>query len=315
MSIPDFQTIMLPLLRYAADGDEHRVRDGVDALADHFNLTAAEREQLVPSGQQRTFSNRVTWAVSYLKQAKLLDSPARGQFRITHQGATLLASPPERITIAFLSDLSPEFREFREAAVAGTRRRQRAQVVALPTIPRGGDEQTPEEQMEAADQTLRRALEHDLLERVKASSPEFFERIVLHLLVAMGYGGSLVDAAEHLGRSGDDGVDGVINEDRLGLDVVHVQAKRWAESPVRRPDVQAFTGSLEGQRSRKGVLITTSHFTRDALEYVDRIEKRIVLIDGEELARLMIDHRVGVSELRAYSVLRLDEAFFEESES
>jgi restriction system protein len=307
MPIPDFQTVMLPLLRYAADKQEHAVREAVDQLRATFELSDDEREQLLPSGRQRTFDNRVAWGVSYLKQAGLLSSPARGRFRITERGLGVLASPPDRITIPFLAEISPEFREFR----AGSGRRRGAKDRAHPPGPT--EDQTPEEQFEAADSALRHALERELLERVKGTSAEFFERIVLRLLVAMGYGGSLADAAEHLGRSGDDGVDGVINEDRLGLDVVHVQAKRWTDAPVRRPDVQSFAGSLEGQRSRKGVFITTSHFTADARQYVERIEKRIVLIDGSELVRLMLEHGVGVAEVHRYQVLRLDETFFDES--
>jgi restriction system protein len=307
MAIPDYQTVMLPLLRYAGDGVAHTLREAVDSLAAEFRLTPDERSHLLPSGTQATFTNRVGWAQSYMKQAGLIESPKRGQFQITEEGQRALASNPSRIDVRFL-ERYPSFQQFR--ARAGTRKRR---TVDAPPIRAGTDDQTPEEQIEGADQTIRAKLERDLLDRVKTASPTFFERIVLQLLVAMGYGGSLTDAAEHLGRSGDDGVDGVINEDRLGLDVVHVQAKRWAEAPVRRPDVQSFAGSLEGQRSRKGVFITTSHFTRDALEYVSRIEKRIVLIDGEELARLMIDHRVGVSELRTYSVLRLDDTYFDES--
>ncbi len=306
MPIPDFQTVMLPLLRFAADGGQRSVSDARDHLAVHFSLSDEEREQRLPSGRQRTFDNRVAWAVSYLKQAGLLSSPARARFAITQSGRDVLTAPPERITIAFLSDLSPEFREFRTA-----RREGQAKDSADNDV--SGDTDTPEELLEKADKTLRRALEGELLQRVKHASPAFFEQIVLRLLVAMGYGGSLSDAAEHLGRSGDDGVDGVINEDKLGLDVVHVQAKRWADSPVRRPDVQSFAGSLEGQRSRKGVFITTSHFTSDARQYVGRIEKRIVLIDGAELVRLMIEHGVGVEEVHSYHVLRLDETFFDES--
>lgn len=308
MAIPDFQTIMLPLLRLSADGGEHSVREATEKLATEFGLTDAEREQLVPSGQQRTFSNRVSWAVSYLKQASLLESPGRGLFRIGEAGRNLLASPPDRITIRYLSEHFPAFQEFRARAIKGKVR---------PDAPQGAhvleeDERTPEERLDEADRTLRTALEREILDRVKQVTPAFFERVVLNLLTAMGYGGSVSEAAAHLGRSGDDGVDGVIKEDKLGLDVVYVQAKRWADQPVRRPDVQAFAGSLEGQRARKGVFITTSHFTADAKEYVGRIEKRIVLIDGNELARLMIEYGVGVTEVKTYSLLRMDEAFFDE---
>jgi restriction system protein len=308
MPIPDFQTVMLPLLRFASDQQEHAVREAVQILADEFGLAQDERDQLLPSGRQRTFDNRVAWGVSYLKQAGLLGSPARGRFLITGRGLEVLAAPPQRITIQYLAEISPEFRQFR----AGSGRQRRKAEVARLTDGEV-DDKTPEEQFEAANNSLLRALERELLDRVKSTTPEFFERIVLRLLVAMGYGGSLADASEHLGRSGDDGVDGVINEDPLGLDVVHVQAKRWADAPVRRPDVQSFAGSLEGQRSRKGVFITTSYFTTDARQYVERIEKRIVLIDGSELVRLMIEHNVGVEEVHKYQLLRLDESFFDES--
>jgi restriction system protein len=304
MPIPDFQTVMLPLLRFASDDGEHAVREATDALADQFQLTSDEREQLVPSGQQRTFSNRVSWAVSYLKQSGLLESPGRGRFRISQRGRDVLTSPPDRITIRYLAERFPEFREFRSGAKVKS---------GDPVINAADEEHTPEERLEAADTTLRTALERELLDRVKQVSPAFFEQLVLKLVTTMGYGGSAHDAAEHLGRSGDDGVDGVINEDKLGLDVVYLQAKRWGDQPVRRPDVQAFAGSLEGQRARKGVFITTSHFTADAREYVGRIEKRIVLIDGKELARLMIEHDVGVTQVKTYRVLRLDESFFEEA--
>jgi restriction system protein len=313
MAIPDFQTIMLPLLRLAGDGLEHEVSAAAEDLAKFFGLSQDDWEELVPSGTQRKFSNRVTWAVSYLKHALLLEKVRRGRFRITENGRQLLANPPERITIRYLEERYPAFHEFRARAAAGSRQ---SAVVVVPSQDRlEEDTQTPEERLDAADRSLRANLEQELLERVKALSPAFFERLVLRLVVRMGYGGSEEEAAEHLGRSGDDGVDGVIKEDPLGLDVVFLQAKRWGDQPVRRPDVQAFAGSLEGQRARKGVFITTSHFTRDAHEYVSRIEKRIVLIDGEHLARLMIEHRVGVIETKNYSLLRLDESDFEDGDA
>jgi len=309
MTIPDFQTLMLPVLRFVGEGEQHSPRDAIDALADEFGLTEEERAQRLRSGPTRTFANRVGWAVSYLKQSAVIESPARGRYVITDRGRQVLASPPDRITIPYLAEISPEFREFR--ARAGKRRDHKKDV---PTSGADGDEdeRTPEEQIDAADRVLRAALERDLLDRVKRSSPDFFERIVLQLLLAMGYGGSLADAGQQLGRTGDDGVDGVIKEDKLGLEVVHLQAKRWTDAPVRRPDVQSFAGSLEGQRSRKGVFITTSYFTSDAREYVSRIEKRIVLIDGTELSKLMIEHGVGVTEIRSLSLLRLNETYFEE---
>jgi restriction system protein len=312
MAIPDFQTIMLPLLRLAEDGSEHEVSAAAEDLAKFFGLSQDDWEELVPSGTQRKFSNRVTWAVSYLKHALLLEKVRRGRFRITENGRALLAKPPERITIRYLEERYPAFHDFRARAAAGSRKGVVAEVPRQDRLEE--DTQTPEERLDAADRSLRANLEQELLERVKASSPAFFERLVLRLVVKMGYGGSEEEAAEHLGRSGDDGVDGVIKEDPLGLDVVFLQAKRWGDQPVRRPDVQAFAGSLEGQRARKGVFITTSHFTRDAHEYVSRIEKRIILIDGEHLARLMIEHRVGVTETKSYSLLMLNESEFEDGD-
>lgn len=307
MPIPDFQSIMLPLLQLAGDGADWRIEDARKRLASSFTLTEEEQEQLLPSGRQRTFANRVAWSVSYLKQATLLESTGRARFKITAAGQEILAAPPPRITIRYLTERSPEFQEFRARS---TKPREPKGVVSITD-----EEQTPEERFDSAERTLLRALEAEVLERVKQVSPSFFEQIVLDLLVAMGYGGSAIDAAEHLGRSGDDGVDGVINEDKLGLDVVYIQAKRYADQAVRRPDVQGFAGSLEGQRARKGVFITTSHFTDEAREFTRRIEKRIVLIDGKELARLMIEHGVGVTAVRRYSLLRLDETFFEEADA
>lgn len=309
MAIPDFQTLMLPVLRFMADGSEHSTQDAVAALADQFGLTEDERAERLKSGPTRVFANRVGWAVSYLKQAAALLSPARGRYAIGNRGREILASPPDRITIRYLAEVSPEFREFR--ATPGKRRK----ITAVGDFRQGtdsDDERTPEEQIDAAELVLRAALERDLLDRVKLSTPDFFERIVLQLLLAMDYGGTLTDAGQQVGRTGDDGIDGVIKEDKLGLDVVHLQAKRWVDKPVSRPDVQSFAGSLEGQRSRKGVFITTSYFTSDAKEYVNRIEKKIVLIDGRELAKLMIDHGVGVTEVRSFSLLRINDAYFEE---
>lgn len=309
MAIPDFQTIMLPLLRLAGDGRVWATSDARDRLADEFQLSEGEREQLLPSGTQRTFANRVAWAVSYLKQASLVESAGRAKFKITDRGRATSSSPPERITIRYLTDNFPEFREFR------ARSAKRKDSQPDPTADTADEQETPEERFQSAERTLRSALELELLDRVKHVTPAFFEQIVLKLLTAMGYGGSADEAAEHLGRGGDEGVDGVINEDKLGLDVVYVQAKRYMDQTVGRPDVQAFAGSLEGQRARKGVFITTSQFSSDARSFVQRIEKRIVLIDGKELARLMIDHGVGVAELRRYSLLRLDETFFEEADA
>ncbi|MCX7791087.1 MAG: restriction endonuclease, partial [Chloroflexaceae bacterium] len=266
-------------------------------------LTEAERAELLPSGVQPKFDNRVGWARTHLGKALLLESPKRGWFRITERGRAALAQNPPRIDMAFLSQY-PEYQAFRsrgramENGVAGAG--EAAEEVA-----------SPEERLEASYQALRGALAQELLEKVKQVSPRFFERLVVDLLVAMGYGGSRRDAGQAIGRSGDGGIDGIINEDRLGLDVVYIQAKRW-EQTVSRPEVQAFAGSLEGVRARKGVMITTSTFSPQAREYVSRIEKKIVLIDGEQLAQYLIDYDIGVTEVSRYVIKKIDLDYFEE---
>ena len=303
MAIPDFQTIMLPLLRLTQDGDDHTLAATRDQLAQEFGLTDEERAQLLPSGRQATFSNRVAWSTSYLRAAMLLEATGRGRFKITGRGLSVLAQEPQRIDIPFLMQFM-EFRAFREGPdkpVGG----QVSPVVAV--------EQTPEETFEASYQSLRTSVENELLGRVKAASPAFFEQLVVDLLVAMGYGGSQADAGKAIGQSGDGGIDGVINQDRLGLDTIYLQAKRW-EGNVGRPVVQAFVGSLAGQHARRGVLITTSDFSGEARNYVEGIEQRIILVDGAELARLMFEFGVGVTPVGTpYVLKRVDIDFFDEA--
>jgi restriction system protein len=300
MAIPDFQSIMLPLLRLMVDGQTYRMRDLVNMLADEFELSAEERSQLLPSGRDLSFRNRVAWARTYLSKAALLVRMGHGQYRISARGENVLAQSPKRIDIALLNQF-PEFREFRqpnEKSDNGDR-----------SVPAVEESRTPFELLDQSYKDLRTQLARELLNEVKASPPSFFEKVVVDLLVAMGYGGSHSDAAQAVGRSGDGGIDGIIKEDKLGLDAVYIQAKRW-ENVVGRPLVQGFAGSLEGQRARKGVMITTSVFTHSAHEYVGLIEKRIVLIDGEQLAELMIDYGIGVSEVATYQVYRLDLDYF-----
>jgi restriction system protein len=273
---------MLPVLRMTADGEDHRVGSLVEALTAEFGLAEEDRDRLLASGQ-RLIVNRTYWATTYLAKAGLLMRAVRGSVRITDRGRAALAEAPERIDVKFLSRY-PEFQAFRaQASTPG----HPVQAEVPP--------QDPEELLDATYTALRRAVETDLLDHVLGASPAFFEQLVLDLLVAMDYGGTQKeDAARHVGRSGDDGIDGVIDEDKLGLDAVYIQAKRWApDHPVRRPDLQAFAGSLEGQRATKGVFITTSRFTDDARQYVERISRRIVLLDGQALARLMYDHGIG----------------------
>jgi restriction system protein len=301
--VPDFQSIMQPMLRATGDRQVHRIRDLVDRLSSEFNLSDAERQQKLPSGAQAIFDNRVNWTATYLKKAGLLSAPARAHVQITDEGLKVLATNPERIDIKFLKRY-PAFVGFHVGAEPVAK--------VLPSeLPPAVDGGTPEETLESIWSSLRSSLGGDLLAAVKSSSPEFFERLVVDLLVAMGYGGSIPDAGATLGKSGDGGLDGVIKEDKLGLDVVYVQAKRW-DAQVGRPLVQAFAGSLEGARARKGVFISTSTFSGEAHAYVRQIEKRIVLIDGDQLVKLMMDHGVGVTTARTYSVLKIDQDYFDE---
>ncbi len=302
MAIPDFQTLMLPVLRLASDGAEHKFSQAVETLADEFQLTADEKNELLPSGTQAVFNNRVGWARSYLKQAGLLASPRRGYFTITQAGRDLLATEPPKINLALLEQY-PEFVEFR------TRKRADNQT-SEPAEPEQPSDDTPEDALAAAYTKLRKALEAEILAAVKDASPSFFERLVVDLLVKMGYGGNRQDAGKALGKSGDGGIDGIINEDRLGLDVIYIQAKRW-EGTVGRPEIQKFAGALQGQRARNGVFITTSGFSREAREYAAMIESKLILIDGDYLARLMAEHGVGVSTVGLYPVKRLDSDYFD----
>ncbi|MFG1343537.1 restriction endonuclease [Xanthobacter autotrophicus DSM 431] len=306
--IPDYQTLMLPVLRFAAEG-ETRVADVAERIADAFGLSEAEREELLPSGRQRVLHNRVHWAKFYMSKAGLITSPARGRFLASEKGKALLATSPERIDVALLMQ-EPEFREFYRnestAAEQDTGGTTPVDTAAPPPT-------TPEEQIDAAHAALTAALRDELLQRILANSPAFFEQLIVDLLVAMGYGGSHKDAAAQLGRSGDGGVDGIVNEDRLGLDRIYVQAKRYAPgSAIGRPDVNGFVGSLVGLGATKGVFVTTSTFSQPARDYVRHLAQRIILIDGQELADLMIEHGVGVRSYRTVDFKRLDEDFFGE---
>ena len=304
MPIPDYQTLMLPVLRLATDQQEHKFSDTVQSLAAEFNLTDEEKNELLPSGSQAVFNNRVGWARSYLKQAGLLAAPKRGYFKITEQGIKLLAEKPKNINVALL-ERYPEFQEFRN------RKKDQLKINDANVTVEMVVSETPEDALASAYRSLRKNLEDEILSSVKESSPSFFERLVVDLLVKMGYGGNRQDAGRALGKSGDGGVDGIINEDQLGLDVIYIQAKRW-DGTVGRPEIQKFAGALQGQRARKGVFITTSNFTKEAIEYVTMIESKIILIDGERLASLMAEHNVGVSVVGQYEVKKVDSDYFDE---
>lgn len=299
MAIPDYQATMLPLLRFAGDGAEHSLREAIEALASEFKLSDEERRELLPSGQQEIFDNRVGWARTYMKKAGLLRTTRRGFFEITERGNEALKKKPGRIDGKFLEQYQ-EFREFkslrRQPAANGEQED--------PELTR-----TPEEALERAYQNLRSDLAADLIMQIKQSPPSLFERLVVELLVKMGYGGSRKDAGKAIGKSGDEGIDGIIKEDRLGLDIIYIQAKRW-ENTVGRPEIQKFAGALQGQRARKGIFITTSDFSSEAHDYASRIESKIILIDGEQLAQMLIDHNIGVSPVASYEIKRVDSDYF-----
>jgi restriction system protein len=300
MAIPDYQSIMMPLLKLASDGQEHFLRDAIEALADEFALADEERRELLPSGRQAIFTNRVAWARTYLKEAGLLETTRRAYFRITDRGRQVIAEKPPKVDVKYLEQF-PEFIEFR------ARKRDKEEI----SEGEGISEATPDESLEAAYQKVRKDLEQELLKQVKQSSPAFFEKLVIDLLVKIGYGGTRRDAGRAVGKTGDGGIDGIINEDRLGLDTIYIQAKRW-DGAVGRPEIQKFAGALQGQRAKKGIFITTSNFTSDAHDYVSRIDSKIVLIDGDLLAQLMIDHNVGVSTSATYDIKRIDSDYFSE---
>lgn len=302
MAIPDYQTCMLPFLSHLADGSEHSLRETEEALAKQFGLTPAERAELLPSGQQGVFKNRIGWARTYLKKAGLIEAPKRAVFKITVRGQEVLTSKPVRIDSKYLEQW-PEFIEFRDFSKDSAEPSK----VAEPTQ----SSSTPEEAIEEAYQGLREQLAQELLAKILSCSPSFFEQLVVELLVKMGYGGSRKDAGERIGQTGDGGIDGIIKEDRLGLDTILIQAKRWQGS-VGRPEIQKFVGALQGQRARKGVFITTSYYTVDAIDYASRIDTKVVLIDGKQLAALMMDFDVGVAASAAYVVKRIDSDYFED---
>ena len=296
---------MRPLLEEYVSGEERPIADARAALGQRFELTDEELAERLPSGLARTFDNRVGWAATYLYRVGLLVRPRRSVYEITERGREVLAANPERVDLTVLSQF-PEFAEFRQAGGRGRARRRGGGPVEGPAVT---ETATPEERIDAAYQELRQALIDDLRDRIAGISPVAFEDLVLDVLHAMGYGDGTEDSRLRTGRSGDAGIDGVIREDRLGLDVVYVQAKRW-EGTVGRPVVQAFVGALQGARASKGIIVTASTFSGDAREYASGVSPRVVLVDGERLAALMIDHNVGVSDRETYAVKRVDGDYF-----
>ena len=299
MPIPDFQTIMLPLLRCFIDGQDHSTQELLDILGEEFSLTQEELNALLPSGKQTIFYNRVGWARTYLTKAGLLEMSRRSYYRITERGRQVLSRNPSRIDMKFLEQF-PEYLEFRERE-SGRRKPKE--------IATEDGEKTPEEILEEAYEEIRNRLAQESLGLVRQSSPSFFEHLVVELLVKMGYGGSRRDAAKAVGQVGDEGIDGIIDEDRLGLDTIYIQAKKW-DNVVGRPEIQKFVGALMGKRAKKGIFITTSSFSSEAVNYVSSIDAKIVLIDGKRLADLMIDYDVGVTPVTVYQLKRIDSDYF-----
>jgi len=302
--IPDYQAIMLPLLSYISDSKEHRMRDVTDQLAARLGVTEEERKELLPSGAAPVFYNRTAWAKTYLKKAGLLDSPRQGVVVITKRGLEVLKRNPASIDVKFLKQFS-EFLDFQAY--------KKDDDVTIVDKNDDDSNETPEEALETAYQKIRKSLASDILSKIITLSPAFFEKLVVELLVKMGYGGSIKDAGRAIGKSGDEGIDGTIKEDKLGLDIIYIQAKRWQPgNVVGRPELQKFVGALAGQGAKKGIFLTTSSFSKEALEYTPKNETKIVLIDGEQLAQFMIDYNLGVTSVNSYEVKRMDSDYFGE---
>jgi restriction system protein len=303
MPIPDFQTLMGPLLSVAIDGADHSFRESQDILAKQFDVTDEDRRILLPSGRAQLFTNRVGWAKTHLKMAGLIENRARGIFRITPRGTEVLRKTKGKIDLRTLQA---------EPGYIIARSGQPEDVGTVKTESKASEiSRTPSEMIEAAYQEVRKNTAVDLLQRIKGASPEFFERLVVELLVKMGYGGTIKDAGRAIGRTGDEGIDGIIKEDRLGLDTIYIQAKRW-EQTIGRPEIQKFAGALQGMRAKKGVFITTSDFSSEARSFVEKIDLKIVLLGGSEVSELMIDYDLGVARLASYEVKRVDEDYFSE---
>jgi len=307
MAIPDYQSLMLPVLRLASDGAEHRIADVVDSLAEQLKLSDFEREELLPSGKQPVFNNRVHWAKTYLAQAKLLVGTRRAFFKITDRGRAALAENNSRIDAKYLRRF-PEFNSF----IAGDAKTELPAVDSTPVIDdKAINQGTPDELLRATIKEVENALAAELIPRICAASPAFFERLVVDLLLKMGYGGSRAEAGRALGKTGDGGIDGVIDQDQLGLDRIYIQAKKYdPDNAVSEPDIRNFCGSLGANKAAKGVFVTTSYFTKPAEDFAERHPYKVVLIDGDLLARLMIHHSVGVRIVETMHYKKIDDEFF-----
>lgn len=302
-NIPDYQTVMLPILKITQDNKEHSFREIIEILAREYNLSDEDRKELLPSGTQPIFDNRVGWAKTYLKKAGLIDYPKRAYIKITERGTSILEEKPEKIDAKYLKRFE-EFNEFQNLSNQDNTATENNEIIEY-------IDKTPEEVIESAHQSMKKSLAEELLDKVRNIEPTFFERLVVELLVKMGYGGSMKDAGKAIGKSGDEGIDGTIKEDKLGLDIIYIQAKRWKDgNTVGRPEIQKFVGALAGQGAKKGIFITASSFSKEALEYTPKNETKIILIDGIQLANLMIEYNLGVSIQQIYEIKKLDSDYF-----
>jgi restriction system protein len=308
--IPDYQSLMLPLLNYISDGEIHKTQDAISFLAKKLNLTETDLNEWLPSKKQKTFHNRVYWSKAHLKMAGVIENIGKGQFKMTNRGAEILKVNPAFINVKYLTNKFEDYKNL----ITGYRKKGNDKIVSQNEEIEVNDlelNQTPEEQIEFGYQKIRNALEQEILSKLKSIHPAFFEKIVVELLVKMGYGGSLEEAGKATRYTNDEGIDGIIKEDKLGLDVIYIQAKRW-EGTISRPEIQKFVGALAGQRAKKGVFITTSNFSKEATSYALQMDTKIVLVDGDSLSKYMIDYNLGVSVQNNYEIKKIDSDYFEE---
>lgn len=301
MAVPDFQTMMLPFLQILGDGNEHSYSQIAAALAEHYQLTNDDISEMIPSKRQTKLVNRIYWVSTYFRKSLVIDQPRRGFLRATERGRDLLNQNLSRIDMKTL-EAYPEYLEFRD-------KKNDSPATETQSTIDPSESKTPDEIFEDSYQTIRRNLVSDIIEKIKSCTPGFFERLVVELLVKMGYGGTREDAGQAIGKTNDGGIDGIIKEDRLGLDVIYIQAKRW-EGTVGRPEIHQFAGALQEKRARKGVFLTTSDFSKGAKEFAAAIDNKIILIGGEELAEYMIDFNVGVAVQVNYEIKRIDSDYF-----
>lgn len=305
MAVPDFQTLMLPVLEIFKDSKEHNVEEIRNIISRNFKLSEEDLNQLLPSRTSKLFHNRVAWSIAHLKMADLIKSTKRSFYQITNDGLNILEKKHNRIDLSVLKTITA-YSEKRNTWGKNETSDEESDTIEKIV-------KTPDELIEEGYEKIKFEVSDEIIRTIKSCSPHFFEKLVLDVLIKLGYGGSNIEQAKLLGKSGDDGVDGLINEDKLGLDVIYVQAKRW-EGQVGQPEIQKFAGALQGQRAKKGIFITTSTFSKPALDYVEKIENRIILVDGKKLAELMIDNDVGVSTKKIYAVKKIDSDYFAEEE-